>query len=323
MAFVGMDAIVKALAEATKSDQKADEAPVPVHLWDKMYALSRLTRNPGAKFAPGWRRTHTTYRSCLIRWWRRQVFRSWLGHWVVTRSVVSKFRRLSIPARESPAAARALHQEGGHGAWCWSVLKQTPGLALSFLTTPPEGGVCKGVRAEVNVDVAFVGMDAIVKALAEATKSDQKADEAPVPVHLWDKMYALSRLTRNPGAKFAPGWRRTHTTYRSCLIRWWRRQVFRSWLGHWVVTRSVVSKFRRLSIPARESPAAARALHQEGGHGAWCWSVLKQTHGLALSLPIQANGHVGIHPEKGVTRLTGCTVGARKGRLFTSNGTHS
>ena len=76
-------------------------------------------------------------------------------------------------------------------------------VASIAATTPAKASGCKEVRDEVNIDEAFLGNCALVKATTVVTKSDQKVDEASIPVHVWDRMYVLSRLIRKPGAKFA------------------------------------------------------------------------------------------------------------------------
>ena len=129
--------------------------------------------------------------------------------------------------------------------------------ALSSRQACQGGRLHKEAKDKVNIDVAFLGDDALVNAKVVVKKDGQKADKTPVPVHLWDN---------------APGWRQAHATCHDNFIRWWRRQLLCSWLSHWVMSRLTMSYALPVArnaevhpVLARDSPAAAQDLHRRGG----------------------------------------------------------
>ena len=55
--------------------QKADDAAVPIHLWDEMYLLARHLDDTIIGDPPSrWREGLAMMRTCCLGWWRLQCF---------------------------------------------------------------------------------------------------------------------------------------------------------------------------------------------------------------------------------------------------------
>jgi len=122
--------------------------------------------------------------------------------------------------------------------------------------------------ADSSVDEAAIAAgDAVLK------QDGQKADDAAVPVRLWDSMFLLSRATI-PEVQHRPvpdGWRRGLDLFRNLLIRVWRRRVFRSWT---VWLQRVEVQHARLDIKAWfEVGHSAGGKHSENGRLCFCSST--------------------------------------------------
>ena len=106
----------------------------------------------------------------------------------------------------------------------------------------------------------------------------QKADDAEVPIELWDKMFALTWATNLPGIELPRGWRQALGSLRKGFSVWWKRKVLRSWIGH-------IKRVDRL--PRADKPPSEKKVRKCKAVVVW-----SRSPGLALSLP----GSVGIGP---------------------------
>ena len=79
---------------------------------------------------------------------------------------------------------------------------------------------------------AAIDEGAITGGKAVLKQDGQKADDAEVPVRLWDSMFLLSRPTV-PGLsdkELPNNWRHGMDLFRRILVKTWRRRVLRSWV---------------------------------------------------------------------------------------------
>ena len=94
------------------------------------------------------------------------------------------------------------------------------------LPAEPEGG-----DEHPLVRQAFQGEEESVKVVVKT--DGQKADDAAVPVKLWDKMFVLAVASECLRESMPSGWRQSLASLREYFIRWWRRRVMQSWVTYW------------------------------------------------------------------------------------------
>ena len=96
---------------------------------------------------------------------------------------------------------------------------------------------------EAHLDV--LGREDAVGEMGEVIKGDkQKADDSAVPAHIWEFFLEKSFLKKFPHREEMPSkWRRALNGFRRLGIRWWRRNLIRTFL-HW----------RRKKLPLKKEP---------------------------------------------------------------------